>query len=417
MTDGPSPSLALDASVVVPVYERPEQLHLLLAGLDAQTLAPDRFEVVVADDGSAHPPEPGPRSYPVTVLRQEDEGFRAAAARNLGARAARGRVIVFLDQDCVPAADYLEHVVMAAADPWALVVGHRRHAQLDGWTPAAVRSWLSGSGPAPHELPEPQWLLDGYTRTDDLGRPDDRAYQLVISAVLSLHRTLFKRLGGFDGSFRGYGGEDWELAHRALVAGADLRWLRDAVAWHDGPDLAGRAEDLTRTKNAETLALAARIPDADVRGAGLVWRRPDVVVRLDATDADDAAVVASVESLLVGTDAHIWLTGGDVAARVLATLEDSRVHGGAPAPEALASARFVVDAQPVVLAGGTLRSLCAVAPVAAPGFRLVRMRDANRGARGLSVPPDGVLPQGMSVNRTSADLVLERHWQARVRPR
>ncbi|MEP6628987.1 MAG: glycosyltransferase, partial [Lapillicoccus sp.] len=275
-------SRAPEISVVVPVYGRPEQLDRLLAGLDRQTLDADRFEVVVADDGSPEPLRPGPHAYAVRSVHQHDEGFRAAAARNLGAAAARGSVIAFLDQDCVPAPGYLERVAVAAGDPWALVVGHRRHAELDGWSADAVRDWLGGSGAAPVELPEPQWLLDGYARTDDLQRPDDRAYQLVISAVLSLNRSLFERLGGFDASFRGYGGEDWELAHRALVAGADLCWLPDAVAWHDGPDLAGRDEDLARTKNAETLALARRIPDADVRGVGLVWHRPDVVVRLDA---------------------------------------------------------------------------------------------------------------------------------------
>lgn len=416
-TEAPVGVGGLDVTVVVPVYRRPEQLQRLLAALDAQTLSPDRFEVVVADDGSPDAPEPGARSYPVTVVRQPDEGFRAAAARNLGAGLASGRVIAFLDQDCVPAADYLERVAAAVGGPWDLVVGHRRHAELDGWSPEAVRAWAGGTGPAPRELPEPQWLLDGYARTDDLRRPDDRAYQLVISAVLSLHRALFERLGGFDGSFRGYGGEDWELAHRALVAGADLHWLSDAVAWHDGPDLAGRAEDLARTKNAETLALAPRIPDADVRGAGLLWRRPDVVVRLDVGDAPDAAVVASVESLLLGTDARVWLTGGEAAGRVPGVVEDPRVHEGAPPPEVLASARFVVDTQVVVLTGATLRALCPLAPLAAAGFRLARLREEHRAARGLTVPPDAPLPTGASVARPGADLVLERLWQGRVSPR
>ncbi len=408
-------------SVVVPVYGHPEQLDRLLAGLDRQTLPADRFEVVVADDGSPEPLRPGPHAYALRTVRQDDHGFRAAAARNLGAAVARGGVIAFLDQDCVPAADYLERVAAAAGEPWALVVGHRRHADLEGWSADAVRDWLGGVGTAPRELPEPQWLLDGYARTDDLQRPDDRAYQLVISAVLSLNRSLFERLGGFDASFRGYGGEDWELAHRALVAGADLRWLPDAVAWHDGPDLAGRDEDLARTKNAETLALAPRIPDADVRGVGLVWRRPDVVVRLDATGATVAHVVAGVESLLEGTDAQVWLTsapiGQDIVAEVTGVVQDPRIHVGPPGAEVLASARFVVDCGPVVLSGATLREVCGHAPVAAPGFRVARLRDENRRARGCVVPPDDVLPEGVSVSLPDADLVLERLWQARLSSR
>ena len=404
-------------SVVVPYYRRADQLDRLLAGLDEQTYDPERTQVVVADDGSPETPDVGGHAFATLVVRQDDDGFRAAAARNLGARAATGDVLVFLDQDCVPAPDYLGRVAAAAADPWSLVVGHRRHAALDGWPAGRVRSWLRGAGDGPEVLAEPQWLLEGYARTADLAEPDDRSYQLVISAVLSMHRQLFDRLGGFDGSLRGYGGEDWELAHRALVAGADLHHLPDAVVWHDGPDLAGRPEDLTRTKNAETLALAPRLPDTDVRGSGLVWRRPEVVVRLDVTGSGAAGVMASVESLLVGTDAHVWLGDGPVAAEVLTLVEDPRVHLGAPTGEVLASARYLVEGRAVVVQGGTLHELCRHAPVAVRGFRLARTRDENRAARGLPVPPDHALPPGITVEVPESDPVLERLWQARVTSR
>lgn len=404
-------------SVVVPHYRRVDQLDRLLAGLDEQSYDPSRTQVVVADDGSPEAPDVSGHAFTTVVVRQDDDGFRAAAARNLGAEAATGEVLVFLDQDCVPAPDYLERVVAVAADPWSIVVGHRRHAVLDGWPASRVRTWLRGDSAPPEVLPEPGWLLEGYARTADLTEPDDRAYQLVISAVLSMSRELFQRLRGFDASFRGYGGEDWELAHRALVAGADLRYLPDAVAWHDGPDLAGRPEDLARAKNAETLALAPRLPDADVRGTGLVWRRPDVVVRLDVTGASGAGIVASIESLLVGTDAHVWLGDDPVSTEVLDRLEDSRVHLGAPADEVLASARYIADARAVVLEGGTLRDLCRRAPVSGPGFRLARLRDENRAARGLPAPPDHTLPTSVSVQVPGPDLVLERLWQGRVTSR
>lgn len=403
-------------SVVVPYYRRADQLDRLLAGLDEQTFDARRTQVVVADDGSPEAPQPGRHDFPVLVVRQADDGFRAAAARNLGAHAATGDVIVFLDQDCVPAPDYLERVAAAAVDPWSLVVGHRRHAVLDGWPAQRVRAWLRGHADGPDILAEPGWLLEGYARTADLTRPDDRAYQLVISAVLSVHRELFLRVGGFDGSFRGYGGEDWELAHRALVVGADLRFLPDAVVWHDGPDLAGRPDDLTRTKNAETLALASRLPDADVRGTGLVWHRPDVVVRLDVTRASAAGVVASVESLLAGSDAHVWLGDDTVSTEVMALVQDPRVHVGAPSDEALASARYVLDCGAVVVQGTTLRTLCRDAPVAGPGFRLARARDENRAARGIPRSPDASLPAGVTVAVPDTEPVLERLWQARALP-
>ena len=403
MTAGPP-----RVSVVIPYYERPDQLGRLLAALDLQTVPGDRTEVVIADDGSRLPPRIGTHPFTTTYVRQGDEGFRAAAARNLGARHTSGDVVVFLDQDCVPEPTYLETVV-AAVSPWSLTVGRRRHADLGGWDGPRVQSWLTGAGPAPTELPEPQWLLDGFARTADLTEPDDRSYQLVISAVTSLGRQLLHHLGGFDETFRAYGGEDWELAHRAYVAGADLRHLPAAVVWHDGPDVTGRAADLVRLKNGETLALARLVPDRDLRGEHLVWSQPDVVVRLRSLGAAAATLIASTESLLAGSDAHVWLDSGEV----VGLLDDPRVHVGEPGAAVLARARYAVECEPVLLAGATLRHLRGSAPVEVDGFRMRATRDLNRARRGLPSPAPRTLPDGATVTRLTREPMLERLWQSR----
>ena len=395
-----------EISVVVPTFERPDQVDRLLAGLDVQTLAPGRVEVVLADDGSARPPDPGRHAFRVEVVRQEDRGFRAAAARNLGAAAAAGQVMAFLDQDVVPAADYLERVLDATCHPWALTVGRRRHADLAGWGPERVRAWLHGTGAGPSELPEPEWLREGYARTRDLTEPDDRAYQLVISAVLTLHRSLFERLGGFATSFPGYGGEDWELAHRAYVAGADLRYLAPAVGWHDGPDLAGRVDDLVAAKNAETLALARLVPDPGLRGRSLVWTVPETVVEVRSAGASAATLAACVESLLASDDVGVWLSGADA----IGALEDPRVRLGGVPPELLARARFHVTCPPVLVTGGSLRTLCLAAPLDRDGVTVRRTRDANRRARGCPPAPTGTWPPGVELVRLLEEPFLERHW-------
>jgi GT2 family glycosyltransferase len=404
----------LRISVVVPYYQRQDQLDRLLAGLDAQELPADAFEVVVADDGSRVAPTLGHHEFRVVVVRQDDAGFRLAAARNLGAAAASAPVLAFLDQDCIPAPRYLTEMVRAAESPWAMVLGHRRHVELERWSPDQVLDWLSHGGPGPVELPEPQWLLDGYARTADLTEPDPRAYQLVIGAALTLHAELFARLGGFDESFRSYGGEDWELGHRAMVAGADSRWLRDAVVWHDGPDLAGRGADLVSMKNAETLALASRIPDRDLRGENLVWTVPDIVVRLRSSGTGAAVVLASIESLLAGSDAHVWIDDVEAAAAVLSVVNDARIHGGQPPSRILERARYCVTADPVLLTGTTLRKLSAQAPMATDGLTISATRDLNRAARGLPFPVDTPWPTDATVEHLRDEPLLERLWQGRA---
>jgi GT2 family glycosyltransferase len=366
-------------SVVVPHYESPHDLDLLLTALELQDHPLELLDVVVADDGSRTLPDPGPRPYAVRVVAQADDGFRAAAARNLGARAARGSVLCFLDADTVPEPGYVSAVVRSIADGADLVVGRRRHADLAATSPAQLRRWFLDGRGAPVVLEEPAWLTEAYARTDDLRSAGDDAYRFVISAVLSTTRRLFEEVGGFEEAFRAYGGEDWELAHRCWLRGADFVHARDAVAWHDGPDFAGRTEDddALRSRNVEGLALARFVPGAATRGSGLVWAHPDVVVTLDDTGAGDAQVVESVRSLLAGSDCGVWLRTGSA----LDVLDDPRVHRGEPPAAVLARGRFRVELdRPVVLTGATLQELADVAPVRVGEHLAVRRtRDVHRG--------------------------------------
>lgn len=335
-------------SVVVPHYRAQAQLDLVLAGLAAQTHPATRLQVVVADDGSPQPPVVGPG---VVVVRQEDRGFRAAAARNLGARAADGDVLLFVDGDTVPSPTYVEELAaLPALLPDALVTGRRRHADLTGWTPDRLRAWFAG-GPAPEELTEPAWLRGAGSLLD----ADDRSYRFVISAVMGTSRALFREVGGFDETFDGYGGEDWELAHRLFTAGAVLAHRERAVAWHDGPDWGLRGDDpvaARREKNAETRSLARLLPDPAARGVGGWWRYPDVVVRM-APGADVDATVLGVRSLLAaGSDLQVW--GVDPAL----VDGDPRVHAGEPPVDVLARCRTQVGLSgPLLWAPGGLAGL------------------------------------------------------------
>jgi len=260
---GPAPRV----SVVVPHFQQQAQLDRTLAAVLAQQPA----EVVVADDGSAVAPVVPPG---VRLVRQQDHGFRAAAARNLGAAHTGGDVLVFLDADTVPKPGFLDALVRrAAACPDVLAVGRRRHADL------------SGDG---RELPEPAWLAQAYADSRDLLDADGRSFRFVISAVLALRRELFTDLGGFDERYVGYGGEDWDLAYRAWNAGAVLVHEREAVAVHDGPDWAlreGAAGARQRAdKDAESARLAALVPEPLTRGAPLPALLPDVLVDVAAYD-------------------------------------------------------------------------------------------------------------------------------------
>ncbi len=336
-------------SVVVPYYEAPRELDRALAALALQTHPHERLQVVVADDGSRQPPRlPADAPFDLRLVRQDDRGFRAAAARNLGAAASDGEVVLFLDGDTVPEPDYVARLSrLPAMVPDCVVVGRRRHADLSGWTVARLRDWLTGHANGPAALTEPRWLREAYAGSRNLLDADARSYRHMISAVLGMHRDLFGELDGFCEQFDSYGGEDWELAHRAYCAGAVFAHVPEAVAWHHGGDWALRTAASetgeAAAKNAETLMLARLLPDPQLRGPGQWLPYASIMVIL-CPDADDAAAVlfAARTAFVADADCGLWLAGPH-GADISAALGDPRIRAGAVPPDVLARASVLVE--------------------------------------------------------------------------
>jgi serine acetyltransferase/glycosyltransferase involved in cell wall biosynthesis len=88
-------------SVVISTYNRLSGLLALLDALKAQSLPPERFEVVVVDDGSADPVKPKlmQLSYPFHLVVFEQRNAGQAAARHAGIQRAKGEIIVIVDDD------------------------------------------------------------------------------------------------------------------------------------------------------------------------------------------------------------------------------------------------------------------------------------------------------------------------------
>lgn len=103
-------------SVVIATYRRPQLLAECLEGFCGQTVADSDFEVIVVDDGS----EEGENGavlerfagrLPIASARIEHSG--RSAAKNIGVMLARGEVVLFFDDDDLPAPDLLEQHLLA----------------------------------------------------------------------------------------------------------------------------------------------------------------------------------------------------------------------------------------------------------------------------------------------------------------
>ena len=125
--------------LVVPIYNEADKVSLIAAAVRRHDYA-----LLVVDDGSSVPPEVPEHAsnLDVNVHVQEDRGFGLARARNLGARAAQGEILVFIDCDMMPEAQHIEaHARWHHAVSDALVFGFRWHADfsdLDAETVAAA---------------------------------------------------------------------------------------------------------------------------------------------------------------------------------------------------------------------------------------------------------------------------------------
>ena len=212
--DGFEPSRPV--SVVIPYYEAPEALALTLAGLQLQTYPQELFDVIVVDDGSSTPLRvDAPAPLRVQVIHQSDQGFGAARARNNGARAASGEILVFLDCDMVPEAGWLtSHARWHHVACDVLTLGFRKHVDVDGITAAAVRRRPGSLGElfAGRQVEEPQWIESRMARTDLLTSGDEDIFRAVTSGDEDIFRAVtsgnlgvsvdfFAAAGGFDESF------------------------------------------------------------------------------------------------------------------------------------------------------------------------------------------------------------------------
>ncbi|MFJ6678312.1 glycosyltransferase [Microbacterium sp. NPDC091382] len=315
---GRAPDVAPAVSVIVAHYEQPEQLARCLAALAGQDHPADRLEVIVADDGSVSEPVV---PAGVRLVRQPDEGFRLAAVRNLGAAHATGEVLVFLDADTVPEPGFVGELTrMPGLAPDVVAVGRRRHADLAGVPPVAdVRTVVAG-----RELAEPAWLAEAYGRSRNLLDADDRSYRHTIGAVLACSRLIFDATGGFDETFRSYGGEDWEWTYRAWLRGALLAHVPEAVAWHDGPDAGARDDHDRVTRNAEAVLLADLIPVPGTRPRGLPTSHVDIAVTPPA-DASPAASFVSVDSVIADVPGSVSVPAAELSVGS-ASLDRVRIH-------------------------------------------------------------------------------------------
>ena len=243
-------------TVAIPTYRRPDALSTTLAALGNLTYPPSLLQIVVVDDGADAATkrvvvsgEAGGADF--QYVSQQNSG--AASARNRGARAAEGELLLFCDDDILLQPGHLDLLLATRADhPNALVNGSIEFS-------SAVGAALATSPFGRYRLD-----LDRLFQEDADGIPLGRdCYEapLLSACNLGVEREAFWELGGFDEAFPFAGAEDQALSLRAREAGLLLIRNHRMRVWHNDQNLTFRQFCAREERSAQTfVVLVERFP-------------------------------------------------------------------------------------------------------------------------------------------------------------
>ena len=182
-------------SIIVPVYNRPDEVDELLQSLTTQTFRD--AEVIIVEDGSSQPCEDVVRRYAgkLQLRYYTKENSGPGQTRNFGAEHSQGEFLIFLDSDCVLPPDYLKEVD-----------AELKRKECDAW----------GGPDRAHESFTPVQKAINYSMTSFLTTGGIRGGKKQMdkkfyprSFNLGIRRSLYRQLGGFSSMRFGLFPEAW----------------------------------------------------------------------------------------------------------------------------------------------------------------------------------------------------------------
>lgn len=209
----------LKISVIIPTYNRKNELGKLLYSLNNQTLPPSQFEIIVVDDGSGDDTEEWLMKHKdqfkvkISFYAQVHRG--PGAARNLGMEKAHGDIFAFTDTDCVAQPEWLEYLIKPFHSQKVGAVGGREI--INDKDPFLMRCF--------------HYLMTSPLTTGGLrgkrGRRLAHFYPRTFNMAIS--KKAYQATEGFKKMFHA---EDIELSYRIKQKGFDLIYEDAARVYH-----------------------------------------------------------------------------------------------------------------------------------------------------------------------------------------
>ena len=203
----------MSVSIVIPTFDGGSRIGSCLDALLRQTAGRD-VEILVVNDGSTdNTADVVARYRGVRLITQSNAG--PAAARNRGALEARGTIILFTDDDCVPMPEWLSAMIEPFTDP--NVVG------VKGVYRTRQRRLVARFVQVEYE--------DKYRLMSDAAYID-----FVDTYSAGFRRDRFLEINGYDTAFPVACAEDVELSYRMSARGWAMKFIPTAIVYHTHPD-------------------------------------------------------------------------------------------------------------------------------------------------------------------------------------
>ena len=172
-------------SLIVPTYNRLDELKELIPSLEAQSFDNHLFELVIVDDGSTDDTlaylNSLQLSFDINIQKQKNQG--PGAARNRGMSVANGEYFIFVDSDCMLPPDY-----------FTTLNSHLDKFRLDAF----------GGPDTYHPSFSPLLKAINYAMTSFIGTAGTRGNKKSLSKFyprsfnMGIHRRVYENIGGFN---------------------------------------------------------------------------------------------------------------------------------------------------------------------------------------------------------------------------
>ena len=213
--------MTLKYSIIVPVYNRPDEVDELLESLSSQTLKD--FEVVIVEDGSQKPCKDVCDKYAdiLDLHYYAKENSGPGQSRNYGVERAKGEYVIVLDSDVV------------LPDGYLAAVNAQLHSSFLIPQSSFCEAW--GGPDAAHPSFTPVQKAISYSMTSFFTTGGIRGGKAKLdkfyprSFNMGIRRDVYQQLGGFS---KMRFGEDIDFSYRIVEAGYTPRLFPDAWVWH-----------------------------------------------------------------------------------------------------------------------------------------------------------------------------------------